>query len=114
MKYKCEFEGDCHHGEVLTIRPKGWRFWQRNKHICQAHLAYVCWDYTILLDVCPTDKKQSRILKAILVGDSEIWKLIESDGTGWLYGDYWYDSLGKGWYQNYDGVIYKVYTMQVY
>jgi len=76
-EYQCEFEGVNHYGEVLRVKPDGW--FTREKHICQGHLFYICWDYTILIHVDGRERVLTGVLGKILKLYKEIVKEQDHD-----------------------------------
>ena len=71
-EHECEFEGGNHYGEVLVVKPDG--LFTRKRHICQGHLYYVCWNYTILIHVVGTKRDHTGVLKQILKPFDELYK----------------------------------------
>lgn len=69
-EHQCEVKGENHRGEVLTVKPDG--LFTRKRHICQGHLYYVCWSYTILIHVVGAERNYAVVLKQILK-PSEEW-----------------------------------------
>lgn len=65
MNEQCEFPGH-HYGEVLRVHPDKWSVFKKDKWICQGHLYYVCWDYTILIHVDALKREHTGILSMIL------------------------------------------------